>query len=1176
MPPSEENPGNAENGGGPSGGVTASHPVRDRLPFFVAPSLSGKEKNTLRDELVTVACWKLNDVRFLFGSSFVLPQTRGEFLELLQLRKEHAGAPLSVFGHADPVNDDVFNKLLSGHRAEAVYATLVREPVMWEKLFNGGGQAEGWGMVSIQHMLEALGFNPGPLTGSMNPQTKAAVKDFQGKNELNDDGDPGKLTREKLFAAYMTFLCPNKIEKSEFLGGGVDPKGKGDYQGCSEFNPIMRFSKTEEAEFNKPANRQARNEENAINRRVMVLFFKPGTTMPLTAWPCPRTVEGIQGCRNRFFASGDKNRSAQATRRTFSKTENTFACRFYHRLVEISPCEGILPPPVPVLDGVSPIIFFKEAAASTEVGVAVRVVVVEKPHTSLAIDDVDVELTTDVPFDGTGTFTVSPAGKLNFFRAGTKILFNGTDNVFTGAELTSRLSLLVQATAPSDTIDDISLTLTLAGGSKKRGGPAVVQLTSVEVTLDICEPRTSPTVEPVPLTQPASATPAASPPPKDKFFGGRGLLVQNTAKTNERAMLIVRKVKPAEFKGNMVLTTVGDHVKAFENEVPVDGELPIAARLVFPASDVKAAEKKLFAEGVSVSTAVRDASFQLGVEGFDEDADAVRITVVGAEIVSDVEPKDLKIIDRADETPERKTKSKFFPAPIIVGTNYDIRLRPHTELPGGAQARAFLWSSPVPAAALTLADTAKEVVKVKSLANSAALDDLSIDVVIDSDIGKFKTSHKFTSVTVEIDPYTIDILHPNRAPTLASDINFIQNPAVTPILGAAAGADPTEVPIIRITRIRPDLGFTEDDPRIAWWIIGDQPAEAGKAKYEGRAFFLNTPAAEQGTKVQISGRVKGDILVQPYSGGFGYGMFRTNVEPLHRIKYRVNRIITDATATLPAVVPTRSHADAKNHIRMANIYLRQMGLELVPDDSAEVAKRTGNKLVGLAELDSSIVSVNRVEAGHFDVKVNDQKFTFQATDEDADSAVRINARNEVIVFAYINSLASGNTVRAQAQLWPHNHAPSARKDPPSATTRIMPDSGTPSTSLIPKTGIPPDTPAGTINLNVMEAFFVSFKSSQKERHKDLLWGIGVPTTSMDNSNDPTAPEASYGATFAHEFGHALGLNHRISTGDGFPDGLDIPFRRNLMFPNFFFPTRENFDIIQCKTVRFSEILFRNP
>ncbi len=297
-----------------------------------------------------------------------------------------------------------------------------------------------------------------------------------------------------------------------------------------------------------------------------------------------------------------------------------------------------------------------------------------------------------------------------------------------------------------------------------------------------------------PLAQPPAATPAAGSNPKDKIFGGRALPEQDEAKTSERAILIVRKIKPSTFNGKLVLTAINDKVKAFTSETPVKDETALNKRHVFPATDVQAADKKFFAEGVSVSPKVRDSGFQLGIEGFQEDADRVAITVVHAEIVSDVEPKDLNLVARVPEKPERKTKSKFFPAPIIVGVNYDVRLRPHLEIAqpeGGFKAVQFKWSTPAPAAQMTLADTDKGVVKLKAKKISAALNDITIDLVVDSDVGKFKKSHKLTSVIVEIDPVIS-----GDTITAATDINFIRNPSVTPILLGADAADPKQAPKI--------------------------------------------------------------------------------------------------------------------------------------------------------------------------------------------------------------------------------------------------------------------------------------------------------------------------------------------------------------------------------------------
>ena len=327
------------------GGLSADHPAGDLLPVLASPSTAGKGKNTIRLELVPVGCWKLEDVRFAFASSFLLPETKKEFDELAALLKKHPKAPLTVFGHADPVGDDVFNKQLSGNRAESVYAVLIRDVARWEQLRKAGGNAEGWGTSSIQHMVKALGHDPGLVDGVSGPKTKAAVKAFQTKaGGLTVDGDAGAKTREKLFAAYMDFLCPMKLAKTEFLGQGVDAGGKGDYQGCSEFNPTMVFSQVESQELNKSQNHPERDRENRVNRRVMILLFRPGTP-PSAKWPCPRVNEGTAGCRTRFWSDGDKRRNPQALRRKFGDTLDTFGCRFYHRLTIKSPCEGVKPPP---------------------------------------------------------------------------------------------------------------------------------------------------------------------------------------------------------------------------------------------------------------------------------------------------------------------------------------------------------------------------------------------------------------------------------------------------------------------------------------------------------------------------------------------------------------------------------------------------------------------------------------------------------------------------------------------------------------------------------------------------------------------------------------------------------------------------------------------------------------
>src|SRR5438552_3533596 len=117
------------------GGITAEQKLVDLLPPLVAPT-AATEHNTIRTPLVPFACWRAHDMRFEFASSFVLPSISPEIRSLKELidrrtltndKGELTDKPvLSVFGHADPVGDDNFNKQLSGRRAQAIYGMLVR------------------------------------------------------------------------------------------------------------------------------------------------------------------------------------------------------------------------------------------------------------------------------------------------------------------------------------------------------------------------------------------------------------------------------------------------------------------------------------------------------------------------------------------------------------------------------------------------------------------------------------------------------------------------------------------------------------------------------------------------------------------------------------------------------------------------------------------------------------------------------------------------------------------------------------------------------------------------------------------------------------------------------------------------------------------------------------------
>lgn len=230
-----------------------------------------------------------------------------------------------------------------------------------------------------------------------------------------------------------------------------------------------------------------------------------------------------------------------------------------------------------------------------------------------------VVLSTDAGFDGTGTFTRSSDTVL-FFKSLTgkdEIKFDGSDNVFKGADLTRGITVFAEANKPSGAMNDVKLTLTLNGGSKSNDPPAHAKATAVEATLDIC------------TFTPAAGGEGAPLSSDDKIDPGRPILIQNAAKTRDRALLIVRQVKPADYTGDMVLKPRAAGVTLFKAEKTSAGETPLPEQKM-PAPDITAAGKKFWAEGSTGSTAMRDTGFQLGFAGLEDDADHVNITVVDA------------------------------------------------------------------------------------------------------------------------------------------------------------------------------------------------------------------------------------------------------------------------------------------------------------------------------------------------------------------------------------------------------------------------------------------------------------------------------------------------------------------------------------------------------------------
>ena len=226
------------------------------------------------------------------------------------------------------MGDDEPNKGLAGRRAKAIFGLLTHDVNVWEELFGQPHPYDDWPNKSLQMMLDEV-------TG------------IPGQSVAEHKANPGK--RKQLFADYMKKITPPELspidKKTGFLARGADAGGKGDMQGCGEFNPQMVFSQEEDQKFKAATDKSERNKENTVNRRVMVLIFRKGSKVEVGKWPCPRVAEGTAGCRLRFFPDHDRRRNTHlpAERRLHEKKAETFACRFYERITDRSPCERILP-----------------------------------------------------------------------------------------------------------------------------------------------------------------------------------------------------------------------------------------------------------------------------------------------------------------------------------------------------------------------------------------------------------------------------------------------------------------------------------------------------------------------------------------------------------------------------------------------------------------------------------------------------------------------------------------------------------------------------------------------------------------------------------------------------------------------------------------------------------------
>ena len=417
----------------------------------------------------------------------------------------------------------------------------------------------------------------------------------------------------------------------------------------------------------------------------------------------------------------------------------------------------------------------------------------------------------------------------------------------------------------------------------------------------------------------------------------------------------------------------------------------------------------------------------------------------------------------------------------------------------------------------------------------------------------------------------------NTMVTATSPINAMPNPEVIPILGP-----PTAAPIgphnnagldsanwantrncarIEYTFYQPaSLNFTDDDPRLEWTAVAVAGGAVSFLKSDG-----TVSATGLGRRVMVYGTAAGEVRFDIRFQGAIIATYRALVLNLRQVPCRCNILNGPNAATQPRVGPD----DVKNHVDIANRFLRQLGIELTLDtDPSRRHGATATHIPGVFRIRVSAWRTRNVN--------------------NTDWCTRRNYRANVMNFAYIHSDRAGNL--GAATDFPANNAGATITDPPTGRAGTT---ATPSTSWIRPTGtgVGTDATTGTITMNLIAA---RQRASDPQLFAmyvtDANGGTGAP-----NIFQTVVRQREYANTMSHEFGHILNLGHRVegvpasganpardmtaadplaslNAGGIFWDGLLHPPHENVM--QWWDPSTiaQDFDLIQARAVQQSPLV----
>jgi hypothetical protein len=373
-------------------------------------------------------------------------------------------------------------------------------------------------------------------------------------------------------------------------------------------------------------------------------------------------------------------------------------------------------------------------------------------------------------------------------------------------------------------------------------------------------------------------------------------------------------------------------------------------------------------------------------------------------------------------------------------------------------------------------------------------------------------------------------------------INVIPNPAVIPIL-QVSDANANSAARIEFTYYSAKIHkFQDDDSRLKWTSVA---VSGGAVKFFG-------PAC--GRKILVYGTAAGEVRLECRFQGNLMGEYRALVGALKQIPCRFNILKGPLSWWQPRATPE----NVRDHLAIANRFLRQIALELTLDtntstsDGAQPTNIPGIfTILCLPGTTSGVATTGFMKATKF------------------------NYRPNVMNFAYILSDKDGNLGAADAY-------------PASGAGVSIPDSGHPSSSWIPPSGVKPDPDASPIAMTVLAA-----------RLRPGFPKLASMYLTDTGNGDPANIKhmQTYANTMTHEFGHILNLGHRVegvpetSPGAGdqrdmtaadpraslnakgiFWDGLVHPPGENVMHWCNPATQAQDFDIVQAKAARQSPLI----